>query len=134
MIEITNMKRPLSPHLSIYKPQVTSVFSILHRVTGVYIFVFFVLVAFTLFVTTVNDNFLTLKTLEETHSVKYTLILSIITFITCLSYHTCTGIRYLFWSCGIGVNISSAKITAGAITILTIIMSLISTYMFLSYN
>ena len=27
--------RPLSPHLQIYKPQITSVLSILHRMTGV---------------------------------------------------------------------------------------------------
>ena len=28
-------KRPLSPHLTIYKPQITTVLSILHRMTGV---------------------------------------------------------------------------------------------------
>ena len=27
--------RPLSPHLQVYKPQLTSVLSILHRLTGV---------------------------------------------------------------------------------------------------
>ena len=27
--------RPLSPHLQIYKPQITSVLSIMHRITGV---------------------------------------------------------------------------------------------------
>ena len=30
-----NRPRPLSPHLQIYKPQITSVLSILHRMTGV---------------------------------------------------------------------------------------------------
>ena len=30
----TANKRPLSPHLQVYKPQITSVLSILHRVTG----------------------------------------------------------------------------------------------------
>ena len=29
-------QRPLSPHLQIYKPQITSVLSILHRATGGY--------------------------------------------------------------------------------------------------
>ena len=28
-------QRPLSPHLQIYKPQLTSILSILHRATGV---------------------------------------------------------------------------------------------------
>ena len=27
--------RPLSPHLQVYRPQITSVLSILHRITGV---------------------------------------------------------------------------------------------------
>ena len=30
-----NRPRPLSPHLQIYKPQITSVLSIMHRITGV---------------------------------------------------------------------------------------------------
>ncbi len=129
---MTNMKRPLSPHLTVYKPQFTSMFSILHRATGVYMFVFFILVAFTLFVSSMNDNLLEYKTVQEIHPFRYTLIFSIIMFIVCLSYHTCTGIRYLLWSCGIGINLDSAKITAVAITILTIVMSLTSIYMFLS--
>ena len=31
----TGKKRPLSPHLQVYKPQITSISSILHRMTGV---------------------------------------------------------------------------------------------------
>ena len=33
--EKTKFNRPLSPHLSVYKPQFTSVLSIFHRITGV---------------------------------------------------------------------------------------------------
>ena len=31
----TRMYRPLSPHIFIYKPQVTSILSVLHRTTGI---------------------------------------------------------------------------------------------------
>jgi|GEM_PF-4362380 len=31
----TRPERPLSPHLQVYKPQMTSMLSILHRITGV---------------------------------------------------------------------------------------------------
>ena len=31
-----NKKRPISPHLSIYKPQITSILSISHRISGVF--------------------------------------------------------------------------------------------------
>ena len=34
-----NKNRPLSPHLQIYKPQMTSFTSIMHRLTGAYLFI-----------------------------------------------------------------------------------------------
>jgi len=34
MADVNRGNRPLSPHLSIYRPQVTSVLSIFHRITG----------------------------------------------------------------------------------------------------
>ena len=35
MGKIMSRQRPLSPHLQIYKPQLTSILSILHRGTGI---------------------------------------------------------------------------------------------------
>jgi len=35
MADVNRGNRPLSPHMSIYRPQVTSVFSIFHRITFV---------------------------------------------------------------------------------------------------
>ena len=35
------LKRPLSPHLSIYKPQITMTLSISHRISGVILFGYF---------------------------------------------------------------------------------------------
>ena len=32
---MTTSNRPLSPHLQVYRPQITSMLSILHRLTGV---------------------------------------------------------------------------------------------------
>ena len=34
MAEIKRVERPLSPHLQIYRPQLTSITSILTRITG----------------------------------------------------------------------------------------------------
>ena len=31
---MNNKKQPLSPHLTVYKPQITSIMSISHRITG----------------------------------------------------------------------------------------------------
>ena len=35
--------RPLSPHLTIYRPQLNSVLSIMHRITGIVLFIGLVL-------------------------------------------------------------------------------------------
>ncbi len=34
-VAMANTNRPLSPHLQVYRPQLTSMMSILHRATGV---------------------------------------------------------------------------------------------------
>ncbi len=126
------MKRPISPHLSIYKPQITSVFSILHRITGVYMFVFFLLLALVCFIFSQTDASLNYSAVQDNFILRNILIISVIIFIVCLSYHVCTGIRYLFWSCGIGVDIINAKQSATVIIITTIVMSLTSVCMFLN--
>jgi succinate dehydrogenase / fumarate reductase cytochrome b subunit len=126
------MKRPISPHLSIYKPQITSVLSVLHRFTGVYMFVFFVLLAFTLFICSKPNGLLSYSSIRDMSLLRYILIIGVSLFAICLSYHFYTGIRYLFWSCGIGLDINSAKRSAFAILIATILMSFTSIYMFLT--
>lgn len=131
MIDITNMKKPISPHLSIYKPQITSVFSILHRMTGVYMFVFFILLTLIMFMCSRSNSLLSYSAIRDVAVLNYMLCFGVSSFIFCLSYHVCTGIRYLFWSCGIGVDINSAKLSAIAIAISTVVISLISIAMFL---
>ena len=125
------MTKPISPHLSIYKPQITSVFSILHRITGVYIFIFFVLLALVLFICSNPNSLLSYRAITDIAILHYILVYGVSFFIICLSYHLCTGIRYLCWSLGIGLNIYSAKLSAVAITLLTIIISITSIYIFL---
>lgn len=129
MIEI-QMKKPISPHLSIYKPQITSVFSILHRITGVYMFAFLIVLAIALFIEN-KMNYLFINSIQDSKLIYYILIFGISLLIFCLSYHICCGIRYVIWSCGIGVNISSAKKTAIAITIASLLMTSISIKMFI---
>lgn len=123
--------KPLSPHLSIYKPQVTSVFSILHRITGVYLYVFLLFISG--FLLLFNKSMMVfMESLEHTPFVKYLLVMSIVTFICCLSYHLCTGIRYILWSFNLCFNMSNVKISAFAVAICTFLLSFTSTYLFLT--
>ncbi len=111
----TKIDRPLSPHLSIYRPQMTSVLSILHRATGLALilglygvvwflvalahseaaYVFFVYVAFT----PIGQ-------------------LALLGFLFSLYYHLCNGIRHLIWDTGLLFDIKNAT-RAGLAVLLT---------------
>ena len=52
-----NNKRPLSPHLQIYKPQLTSVLSITHRFTGVVLSLFSILIPFSLLIISLGSDY-----------------------------------------------------------------------------
>ena len=51
-----NKNRPISPHLQIYKPQITSILSISHRFTGIILYLSTFLISFWLFCTAFNNN------------------------------------------------------------------------------
>lgn len=102
--------RPLSPHLTIYRPQISSVISILHRMTGVVNFIFLLL--FTWWVVSVAFT-----TSDITQSLAFRFFSSwigeivMIGFSFSLFFHFCTGIRHLLWDCGIGFEIKTMTIT-----------------------
>lgn len=97
-------KRPVSPHISIYKPQISSVLSILHRITGVAltvgsIFIFWWLVAAASGPTCYNafQGFIT----------SWFGLLIMFGWSWAFFYHLCTGIRHLFWDMGYGFEIET---------------------------
>jgi succinate dehydrogenase / fumarate reductase cytochrome b subunit len=122
-------KRPLSPHLEIYRPQVTSILSIFHRVTGVYMFFFIVISVLVMFLFSKP-----IKVLEYSQSDPEMLtniwIIMLFGFVFCLSYHLCAGIRYLFWTCNIGLNMQSVNLSAKIIMFCTFLCTGLSVYLF----
>jgi succinate dehydrogenase / fumarate reductase cytochrome b subunit len=122
-------KRPLSPHLAIYRPQVTSILSIFHRVTGVYMFFFIVISVLVMFLFSKP-----IKVLEYSQSDPEMLtniwIIMLFGFVFCLSYHLCAGIRYLFWTCNIGLNMQSVNLSAKIIMFCTFLCTGLSVYLF----
>lgn len=103
-----DIKRPLSPHLQIYKPQITSVLSILHRGTGIVLFGGSILWCFW---------FVNLAWGSETYYQYQDLLLSPLGLFILLGwsfsffYHLCNGIRHLLWDTGIGYEMSTVRKT-----------------------
>ncbi|MGC0371629.1 MAG: hypothetical protein DGJ47_000322 [Rickettsiaceae bacterium] len=118
-IEETKNKRPLSPHLSIYKPQISSVLSIGHRMSGTGLFVmilalswWFILWVFSGFNNCYFECFdnLIVKSLLYITSYGY-------------FYHFCTGIRHLVWDTGRGFEINCINRSGVAVILISVILT-----------
>jgi len=91
--------RPLSPHLTIYKPQVTSMFSIFHRVTGAILALFVLSQAFIITFTShhlYTFGYYMIIHLCLTHY--FWVLTGIFVFIfLAFHYHMANGIRHIIW-------------------------------------
>ena len=112
--------RPLSPHLQVYKPQLTSVLSILHRGTGFVITMGAVIIAWWIWgVAGSGENFTSVS--GFLNSVFGKALLLIWTLCTC--YHLCNGIRHLFWDFGLGFELDQAYFSGKLVLAATVILT-----------
>ena len=116
-------KRPLSPHLQIYKPQITSVLSITHRMTGVFLSIGLLAIVYYFYSLTAGED-----TFEATRTMlKSPLgLLFLFAWTFSLFYHLSNGIRHLFWDIGKGFELEDMQksgwlviVAALGLTILT---------------
>ena len=114
------MKRPLSPHLQIYKPQLTSVMSILHRITGVFLsLATLVLVYWLMAAAEGPDAYQQARSLLST----WWGLLLLFGWSLALFYHLCNGIRHLFWDAGLGMGIKTVYTTGKLVWIATLVLT-----------
>ena len=116
-----NNDRPLSPHLQIYKHQITSILSISHRFTGIILYLSSFLISFWLFCTAFNNN-LKIALDNFLFSNLGKIILFFITF--SFTYHFLNGLRHLCWDFGYGFNIKNVYLTGFIIIILTLTINI----------
>lgn len=111
---MTTQNRPLSPHLQVYKPQLTSALSILHRGTGVALALGTLLLTWWLVAAAAGPAaFATVQTFIGSWIGR--LLLFGWTF--ALFYHLCNGIRHLFWDIGKGFEISTVYVSGWLVVI-----------------
>jgi succinate dehydrogenase / fumarate reductase cytochrome b subunit len=92
-------RRPLSPHLHIYKPMLTMVMSIAHRITGVALYVGTLLLAWFL-IAAASDAASFALVASVLNS--WFGILVLVGFSWALFHHFMGGIRHAIWDAGIG--------------------------------
>lgn len=126
MADVNRGNRPLSPHLSIYRPQLTSITSILTRITGNALLISALLVVWW---------FLAAATSPEYFAVANGVLTSwfgdLVMTLSLLGlwYHTLAGLRHLIWDQGIGLDLETAyklgyAVIGGSVvlTLLTLIL------------
>lgn len=89
--------RPLSPHLQIYAPQLTSITSIFHRVTGIGNTVGLVVLSAILYGAANNADLYYAITNFMTSTFGLIILSG---FAVSYSYHLCTGIRHFVFDAG----------------------------------
>lgn len=119
MLKLLN--RPLAPHLSIYTSQFTSIYSIWHRITGV-----FLIIAVLIFLLLCKISSYTifyycfLPGFEINLWLKNTIFLNIILI---FSYHLLNGLRHISWDLGFNLLMNTVKNSSEIlIFILTIVI------------
>ncbi|NND81485.1 MAG: succinate dehydrogenase, cytochrome b556 subunit [Gammaproteobacteria bacterium] len=118
-------ERPLSPHLQVYRPQMTSMLSILHRATGVFLFLGSPLLVYSLWGIAEGGTHFQQMTDCLSHWFAQLLILG---WIYSLFYHFCNGIRHLFWDVGHGYEMKTLYASGNAVLLISIALTAITAY------
>ena len=104
-------EQPLSPHLTIYKPQITSVLSISHRASGVFLYIGAFILAWAMILAIYNHSYvidLFLTPLGQFMLFGWSFL---------LFYHMLNGIRHLFWDIGKGFELKTVSLTGYIVVI-----------------
>jgi succinate dehydrogenase / fumarate reductase cytochrome b subunit len=116
------MERPLSPFMfpTWYRFQITSVLSILHRLTGIALAVGSILLAWWLVAIAAGGD-----VFAATHAFLISPIGLLLLFgwSVAFFYHLCSGIRHLVWDAGYGFEIRSAYRSGYAVLAATIVLT-----------
>ena len=120
--------RPLSPHMSIYRPQITSVLSILHRITGVGMSVTAILIVWWFIAAATGvDEFAFIDGILTSWFGVLIMVASLWAF----WFHFFNGIRHLRWDAGVGMGIGesarSGKIAIGLSIVMTLLTVILAT-------
>jgi succinate dehydrogenase / fumarate reductase cytochrome b subunit len=114
--------RPLSPHLQVYRPQLTSVMSISHRITGLLLSLGMIVVTAWVFALAAGPE--AFEAVNGWLSSPVGLIaLGLWTF--SLFYHLLNGIRHLLWDAGWLLELKGAYASGWVVVVLTVILTVI---------
>ena len=113
--------QPLSPHLSIYKWQVTNTLSILHRFSGALLFLAAIDFSIWLASIAIGENSYALISglFSSRLALAYWVVVSFSFF-----YHSLNGLRHLAWDFGKGFETHQVNYSGFIVVVLTLVLTL----------
>ncbi len=113
-------QRPLSPHLQIYRPQLTSVLSITHRATGIGLAIGAPVLTWWLMALSTGAAAYGNFTMVFGNGLGIALLAG---WTWAFFYHLANGIRHLFWDMGTGLELESTYRSGWGVVIASIILT-----------
>lgn len=114
--------QPLSPHLQIYRPQLTSVLSFTHRLTGIALTLCSIaLVAWLAAAAAGPRPFAIMYAVMRSPVGKALLLVSLF----CVFMHLCGGIRHLIWDTDRGFELRTIYISGWAVVAASITLTIV---------
>jgi succinate dehydrogenase / fumarate reductase, cytochrome b subunit len=98
--------RPLSPHLQIYKPMLTMMMSIAHRITGAGLYFGVILLVWWFSAAAISDQYFALVQGFFAHWFGRLVLLG---FTWALIHHMLGGLKHLLWDTGRGFDLKTIE-------------------------
>lgn len=113
-------ERPLSPHLQVYRWQITMLLSITHRITGVGLAVGALVLTYWLTAAAYGPG-----AFERAQSILASPIgiLLLVGWTWAIFFHLCNGIRHLFWDAGSGFEMSQVRASGWTVIIGSVVLT-----------
>lgn len=125
MADVNRGNRPLSPFMigSVYRPQITSIMSIVHRITGIGIGASAILVVWWFLAASSSPYYF-----DFADGVLTSWIGNLILFLALVAlwYHFFNGIRHLIWDMGSGFDLDHVKTSGFAAIAAAAVMSVVT--------
>ena len=126
MADVERGKRPLSPHLTIYRPQITSISSIFIRITGNALLIStLLLVGWVLSAAISPTAFGVINFIINSWFGSLVLVLSL----WALCYHALGGLRHLIWDSGRGLSLKVAEMMGWAMMFGSIVLTILTIWL-----
>lgn len=115
--------RPLSPHVQVYRPQLTSVLSFSHRLSGIFLSLGAVLlVAWLMAAAAGSNSFIYLNAALAS----FPGLLLLLVWTLALFFHLCNGIRHLFWDAVIGFELKNIYLSGWIVVFASVGLTLVT--------